>query len=875
MLLTSRITKPRYPTAVVDRLRLYHQLDRYQDVRAVVIHAPAGYGKSSLVSRWIDFSGRAAQAAWLSLDESLADPRLFMRYLAAALEPFAPGVQTLIQPILEDTRSRTQQALSRLLVALEDEPSPLQASDQHLMLVLDDLHRAESPEVNALLTTILENGPKTLHLVLLARRRTALPLARLLAHGRIVALTKEDLRFTEDEIREYLVQRGFARPADSDLAELSARSEGWVTALQLAVLALRQRGSVADLIAALQGHLEWLAEFLTDEVLKHQEPEVRRFLLQTSILNRFTSQLCAAVTGDRDAYRRLTEIGNADLFLIRLDESEGWFRYHHLFQEMLQHRLRTQADTDAMAGLHRRAAAWLSNAGHIHEAVDHLLAAGDTEDATNLVETQVHEVLLRDPYRAQRYLNQLPPALLAQRPRIMLDRCRLAMLQVHVEMGDCVRQAASTLATIAPTDPQLPEWQAELHVLRAGADYYQHLIEASSKAVEQAQPWAHLMDGFTLGSLRFVQMHHHNLRGEQAKARQCAEEALAAYRHADFSAGIVALQRELANWAMRSGRAREATERFQALLTGRVPQGPLVVRELAWAHFSAADNSYWQDHLDHARTHLASLTAIAEGLQDDALAYLANAAAQAYAAAETPCAPDIHAPTIFPNDFVTDDLRSATYNLMARRMVAAGRSNEAWQMTLDLGLALDAMTPDYPDRWLISFCLAYVGRGVDLEAITPLLCAARAQRTEAGNRFGQLHFLVLTAWQQLRLAGEEHAANSLAQAMRLAQETGYTRVLYDIPDLALLLPKIERTLVSGPLLNGPTQPAAAHAVMLTEQEHKVLALLAGDYTYHQIAEELVVSVNTVRTHVRHLYRKLNAHRRDQAVDRARRLGLAS
>ncbi len=634
MLSNSRITKPKYPDAVVDRPRLYRRLSRWQEGRGIAIHAPAGYGKSSLVSRWIDVSNLGDRAAWLSLEESEADPHQFVYQVACALNKVCPGVQEAVEPILEDTQSSAERVLERLLTALEHRLMSPEWSSQDLLLVLDDLHQVQSPEIDAMLRKVLELGPENLHLLLLARWRTELPLARLVAHEQVVALTKEDLRFTEGEVGEYIQRQGFPPPSASELAQLAQRSEGWVTALKLSVLSSRRRDSVSELITALQGDREWLAEFLTDEVLKQQSPELRHFLLQTSILGEFNAELCGAVSGATDSYAMLAAIARVDLFLLQLGSGGGWFRYHHLFQELLQHRLRAQTDDAEVAELHRRAAAWLADAGHTSAAVRHLFAAGDIEEAATLIESDLREIVLVDPYKAHALLDLLPDAVVLQRPRLMLDRLRLALVTVNVLFGRYLQEMEAAFKELLRSCAKSPEYRTEFRVYRAARCYLLHDFEAAAGAVDKVRSDTGLMDDFTRGTLNFLQMRLEDVERPSEAAVQYAEQALAAYRRAGFVAGTVAVRRELARRAMHSGHARIATDRFQTLLDGHTIEGPMVVRELAFAHFCAAENRYWQNDLERAREHQGSLLALAELLQDDQLIYFANAAAQTYAASE-------------------------------------------------------------------------------------------------------------------------------------------------------------------------------------------------------------------------------------------------
>ncbi|MBK8048827.1 MAG: hypothetical protein IPK16_17925 [Anaerolineales bacterium] len=239
--------------------------------------------------------------------------------------------------------------------------------------------------------------------MLLSRQRPALPLARLYAQGQVDVITAADLSFTQEEVHAYLLRQGFPAPSAEDVAQLTGRSDGWITAIRLAVLALQKSPDLHRLLTALHGNNSWLADFLTDEVLSKQTPRLHRFLLQTSILDSFNAELCATVTGIVDAYQALAESARADLFMIPL-ETPGWYRYHHLFQEMLQHRLMTQHPAGTVADLHRRAAAWLAGADQPRGAVQHLLQAGANVEAAALVERSLRSALANDLYQARALL---------------------------------------------------------------------------------------------------------------------------------------------------------------------------------------------------------------------------------------------------------------------------------------------------------------------------------------------------------------------------------------------------------------------------------------------------------------------------------------
>lgn len=279
VLIAAKIARPGYTTAMVNRPRLYRRLDAWRRVRALAIYAPAGYGKSSLVSRWLDVAGLTGQAGWLNLDEADADPMRFVFYVAAALETVRPGMLGLVKPILAAPQGDPACALHHLLTAFET-LVPDTAAEQDVLLVLDDLQRVQAPEVDALLQQLLEQGPAALHILLLARQRTDLRLARLYAQEMLTHLGADEMRFTEEEVAAYLAAKGFDAPAALAVAELTRRSEGWVTALQLAVLLLPHPGDVGELVNALHGTRDWLVEYLVDEVLARQPPELQQFLLK-------------------------------------------------------------------------------------------------------------------------------------------------------------------------------------------------------------------------------------------------------------------------------------------------------------------------------------------------------------------------------------------------------------------------------------------------------------------------------------------------------------------------------------------------------------------------------------------------------------------
>jgi LuxR family maltose regulon positive regulatory protein len=632
----------------------------------------------------------------------------------------------------------------------------------------------------------------------------------------------------------------------------------------MAVMALRGRGSVAELIDHLRGSSDWLADYLADEVLDQQTPALRRFLLETSILDEFDAQLCAAVTGDDSAYARLDEIARADLFLIQLDAGKRWFRYHHLFQELLQHRLRAQAEAGVVAELHRRAAAWLAGAGEMPTAVRHRLAAGDQDQAAALVESQIGATLLHAPFQARALLALIPHEVLVQRPQLMLDRCRLGQFFDDKDTLPYAEEAARTLQERQSSDPDAARHHAELLVFRSAAYHTHRNVSAAAADFHQAQAHVAHLDEFHRAMLRFVEMALHGYAGRMAEMEQAAEAVLEAFERIGFDLGNVGLRRELAKWSMRAGNSGQATRRFEELFQNRSWDPLNVARELVLSYFPAIQNSYWQNHLAQAQSYQRSALELAVQLQDTDLIHAARCLGRILGEDGEVDRVSPHALSEDLRRVITPGVADLLLDCQTRFLIATGRSDLAWQIVQDSGANLQNLPKNHVHRRMITCLRTHIARGVDLEAITPALAEALAIATEHNHRLDQLQLLALAAWQQLQLGGLEAARETLQQAAQLAQETGYVRVLLDIPALAPADWSDDEALAAS---------LGEVKGLLTKREHDVLALLAEDLTYAQIGEELVISLSTVRAHVNRIYKKLAVHRRDQAVQRAREFGL--
>jgi len=382
-LLQTKLYVPQLRQPFVSRPHLIEKLNQGLHRKLTLISAPAGFGKTTLVSEWI--SGGELPSTWLSLDENDAEPVRFLTYLIAALQHVAPEIGKTILPGLQS--SQPLSTISVLTTLLNE----IAAIPQNILLVLDDYHRVDAQVIDEALTFLLEHLPPSLHLVITTREDPQLPLPRLRARGLLTELRAADLRFTPDEAATFLNQVMGLHLSSADVTSLETRTEGWIAGLQLAALALQGQGAThaeenrSQFIKAFAGDNRYIVDYLIEEVLHRQPDHVRSFLLQTSILDRLSSPLCDAITGQTNGSKLLETLERGNLFVVPLDDKRRWYRYHHLFAGVLQAFLQKQ-QPDQVSILHLRASQWCEQNGLPATAIYHALASDDFARAADLIE---------------------------------------------------------------------------------------------------------------------------------------------------------------------------------------------------------------------------------------------------------------------------------------------------------------------------------------------------------------------------------------------------------------------------------------------------------------------------------------------------------
>jgi LuxR family transcriptional regulator, maltose regulon positive regulatory protein len=903
-LVDTKLNLPRGRPGGVARPRLAGRLDRGLESTLTLVSAPAGFGKTTVLAQWLaGLAERPAPdrpaVAWVSLDPHDDSPGVFWSYVIAALDGVAAGVGAAALPLLLGPGPAPEAALAALLNDL--------GAAGPVVLVLDDYHVIEAAEIHDAISYLLGHLPADAHLVLATRADPPLPLARLRARGELVELRSAELRFTRAEAGEYLAGPMHLALAPADVATLADRTEGWAAALQLAGLSLRDRADPAAAVAAFAGDDRFIVDYLAEEVLARQPAEVREFLLATSVLHRLTGGLCDAVTGRPGGAARLVELERGNLFLVPLDDRRQWYRYHHLFGDVLRAHL-TERHPDRVAELHRRASHWLQSHGDLVEAIEHALAGDDLDRAADLMELAL-PILSRDRREAEvvGWAGVVPDELLRVRPVLAVG---LAGALAQVSDFGTVDRRLTEVETAVRTGSG--EWPAEppAGLVVVDLDGYRRL-PAMVQMYRAALALAHGDPAATIDHARRARTlapdGNHLIRagagalaglaawslGDLAAAHAAYTASAVDMREAGYLADILGLAITLGDLCRIQGRLGAGLRAYQDALdlVREVPGAAL--RGCADMHVGVAGVLLERGDLAGAAAELAAaeLLGAANGLPQNpyrsrvVCARLHEAAGDLDAAlAQLEAAERVYngdyAPDVRPVPAVRATLRLRRGELAYAEAWAAGRGLAA---TDEL-----SYLREYEHLTFARLLLARhrAGRAASaLDDATGLLrrLAAAAER---GGRQGILIELQVVLAVAQQAAGDTPAAvGSLREAVAVGEPEGYVRVFADEgAALAGLLAALVRAEPRSGYLRrllaattGPDQPAAAARGALPEplsdRELDVLRLLATDLDGPDIARALHVSLNTMRTHSRNIFRKLQVTSRRAAVRRATELDL--
>ncbi|MCC6178856.1 MAG: helix-turn-helix transcriptional regulator [Chloroflexi bacterium] len=909
-LLATKVTVPRVRAGLVARPGLAGRLADATTYDLCLVCSPPGFGKTTALASWA--AGSERRVGWLALDEDDNDPVRFWRYMLAALRQVRPDIGQQASTLLTRPGDVYVDAVVTALI------NELAMRDDDLTLVLDDYHVVDSPRIHNGVAFLIDHLPTGLRLVIAGRSDPPLPFGDLRARGRLAEVRAADLRFSAEETASFLRDLCGLRLPDDAVAALTERTEGWVAGLQLAALSLRHQPDPAAFVAAFAGSHRFVLDYLSEEVLARQPEEMRQFLLTTSILERLSGPLCDALTGRTDGQQLLEQAERANLFVAPLDDRRRWYRYHHLFADLLRVRL-GQECPEQLAGLHRRAADWYRGNGLVSDAVHHVLAAGDDGDAIRLIEASAEELIWwrSEGATLERWLAMLPPGTLSQRPRLALARGLRALVSARMdEAAACVaaaeRAPASTL--VEPFTATVGRQQSELVNVVATIAFIRAVLASRVGDAEQAEMNArraldHLTeDDRQLGLVvQALPAEAAWIAGRLADAEHLASAAIVELRIDDrpeMSTRLLFVQGRI---QQAGGRLRDAEQTFRRALERMSPSAGEPPPAASLQHIGLADVLRQRGDLEGALRHAAIGLDLSRRIvsTEPVSAGLATLAWAQYASGDRASARTTadEAARVVPSAQVVSLFNPGPAE-RARLLLALGETDEIDRWVAERGLR-ETDPPSYPhEREQLVLARLRLAHG-EAERALPLLSRLHAAAVTQGRTGSTIEVRALQALAFDVAARPDCALDALHDALTLAAPEAYVAAFVDegAPMADLLRrfvassqrgyrPSVTEEVVgyaTGLLAlasrsrnghDGADSVARIASAMvliepLTEREAEVLLLLAEGRSNREIAARLVVTLDTVKKHLTHIFGKLDAASRTQAVARARELRLLS
>lgn len=891
-LLSTKLYLRRPHPDLVPRPRLIEQLNSGLSRKLTLISAPAGFGKTTLISSWADQMKRPI--AWISLDQEDNDLGQFLSYLIAALQMANSSIGQRAQAALQSQQALLEKPILMTLVneIAELSPSGSESPDNDLVLVLDDYHVIVEPAVHQAITFLLESPLPGLRLVLLSRIDPPLPLSKLRAHNQIVEIRGGDLEFSVEEIDAFLNETMNLVLEPEDIRLLEARTEGWIAGLQLAAISLQNQTNRQEFIQEFSGNDRYVIDYLLDEVLLRQPRDVRQFLLQTSILDRMCGSLCDAVVNLVDAGAALNgqefleHLDQMNLFIVPLDSYRKWYRYHHLFSEVLLHRLQQNA-LDQIPELHLKASEWYEGEGHLDQAIHHALAANNLERAVQLVEQNSLKLLTDSNLTTlAKRLKALPKELVQTRPFLCVFQAWMHLLAGRIEEAKQWLQKAERLLAPATQDEEPVDREIYGHISMIRAH-----IALKNRELAKAVELAHQTMDDTLersplrGHVAVIEGLAAFWSDDLEAANQALSEAISIALDCDHMFMAVDASIWLGYIKTLQGRLHEAGNFYRdaiqlADLGGKriLPIAGcayigLALLEREWNNLATAEDLL-RDGLELCNLfgtsriwHLA-LARVRQAQGD-----LGKALEEIQKADEERSNPDVAF-----SHLRTDHERVRLWlSHSGRNLPAAIRWAE------DSGIN----TEDAPSfsQWIASTLLARVliVEG-EISKASGLLNRLRNDAVAHGRNGDLIEILALLALIHETQGDTTQAEASLKRALVLAEEEGYVQTFVDLgAPLARLLRKVAlesseyalKLIQAIDLKSLPNQSESASVSpeQLSARELQVLRLLKTDLSGPEIAREMVVELSTFRFHTKNIYRKLMVNNRRAAVGRAEDFGL--
>ena len=912
-ILATKLYVPPPRPKIVSRSPLFNKLNDSLSIgrKLTLISAPAGFGKTTLLSEWVAGCGRPV--AWFSLDNGDNDPTRFLIYLIAALQTIAPKIGDKLLGVLQAPQPPPPESI---LTALLNEITVI---PDNFILVIDDYHLVASKEVDNALTFLLEHLPPQMHLVITTREDPNLPLARLRVRDQLTELRAADLRFTSSEAAEFLKQVMGLTLSTEDVVILEARTEGWIAGLQLAALSMQGHQDIPGFIQAFAGDHRYIVDYLVEEVLQRQPESIRNFLLQTAILDRLNGSLCEAVTSQPGGKARLETLQRGNFFLIPLDDKRHWYRYHHLFADVLRMHLMAE-QPDQVPALHRRASEWYQLNGSPADSIHHALAAEDFERAADLVELAIPEMRKRRQEATMLgWLKALPEELLLCRPVLSVYYAGVLLLGGQLEGVEArLRDAERWLDKTVVIGERQETPPAKMVIINE--EEFRHLpgyiaiyraaialalgdvagtIKYAQRALDLVPDDAHLLRGSAAG---FLGLAYWTI-GDLEEAHRSYAECMARIQLAGYFSDSMGCAIALADIRIGQGRLHEAMSTYARALQLATEQGTPALAVRGTADMCVGMGMLEREHndLNAATQYLLRSQELGEhtGLPQNRYRWHVAMARIREAQGDLDGALDLldDAERLYVSDFFPNVRPVAASK--TRVWVAQGRLAEALGWAREQGLSTEdelSYLHEFEHITLVRILLARYGSDRTDSAIHEaigLLERLLAAAQEGGRMGSVIEILILEALAHQAQGNIFAALVPLQQALALAEPEGYIRMFLDEgPLMAGLLRKAathgivpgytgkllaafeaqrQGSTNASPIPESPTSQSLIEP--FSQRELEVLRLFKTELSGPEIARELTIALSTVRTHTESIYSKLNVKTRRAAVKRAIELNL--
>lgn len=857
----------------------------------VLLSGPAGFGKTTLLSEFVVRLQRPF--GWVSLDDGDNDPARFWSYVIAACQTMQAGVGESVQVMVQSPQSLPNETIPTILI------NDLAGIDKAFTLVLDDYHAIQNSSIHASLSFLLENLPENLHIVISTRTDPPWPLARWRARNRLVEIRAQDLRFTAVEAASFLNQTMRLNLSPENVAALEERTEGWIAGLQLAALSMKGLSDISGFIKTFTGSHVYIADYLVEEILQRQPEEMQTFLLQTSILERLNAGLCEAVTGCENSQSILTTLHRANLFLVPLDDVQQWYRYHHLFADLLAFRLKQALPEGAIQKLHCQASAWLVKNNLFDEAIQHALAGKDHERAIALMERVARTMIFTGRVNDLRnWLDALPEESFDSHLFLKIYRAWIDLLQGKIDLSEPSLLKIETMLRALPPSPDNDTLLKEMIVILS---HWVALAGNTTRAIslsKEALAFLPEEDEASRARVYSALAISYGSEGDAQKAdtafRECLRLAIAS---ANYSLAAHTMMRG-GIWLGYYGKLRDAARLYQSIIDLGAqakqkiffPAGQgwigLASIYLEWNELEPAEKALQQGMelciqagLDEVFTGWILKSRLRQAKGD-----LAGALDELQALEQS-----------YP--------RTDAFSLTIRQIqvhLALGNVDRASRLALPLidwlSKVVEHVSPRSPvvvvEMVELILARVYLAQG-EIEKALEMLEELQVT-AEPGRRFGHLiEMYFLRALASQKQNQEETGAigvENLEQALTLAEPEGYSLLFTEAgQEILPLLNRVIKDPVASdgvkeyarrlmnfvlgeekspaPSMNG-SRPVDEMIEPLTDRELEVLRLLIDGLEYKEIAKKLYISVNTVRAYIKGIYGKLNVNNRSKAIAQA-------